>query len=80
MSNLENGMLKHIQYIVTNEYRPFSFMDLLHFEVDGQTYNAKNGTIRNKFSKFNKEGKIELCYIDTIAFYSYLEGNLEKIN
>ena len=70
MSNLENGMLKHIHYIVTNEYRPFSFMDLLHFEVDGLSYNPKKGTIRNKLSKFSQEGKIELCYIDTIAFYS----------
>ena len=69
MSKLENAMLKHIQYIVNNEYRPFSFRDLLHFEVDGQSYNPKRGTIRNKLSKFSQEGKIELCYIDTIAFY-----------
>ena len=70
MSKLEDAMLKHIQNIVNNEYRPFSFKDLFHFEVDGQTYKPSHGTIRNKFSKFNKEGKIELCYIDTIAFYS----------
>ena len=70
MSNLENAMLKHIHYIVNNEYRPFSFRDLLHFEVDGLSYNPKKGTIRNKLSKFSQEGKIELCYIDTIAFYS----------
>ena len=43
---------------------------MLHFEVDGQSYNPKRGTIRNKLSKFSQEGKIELCYIDTIAFYS----------
>ena len=70
MSKLEDAMLKHIQNIVNNEYRPFSFRDLLHFEVDGQTYNPSHGTIRNKLSKFSQEGKIELCYIDTIAFYS----------
>ena len=70
MSELENAMLKHIQYIVNNEYRPFSFRDLLHFEVDGDQYNPDYGTIRNKLSKFRKEGKTELCYIDTIAFYS----------
>ena len=63
-------MLKHIQNIVNNEYRPFSYKDLLHFEVDGQSYNPEYGTIRNKLSKFSQEGKIELCYIDTIAFYS----------
>jgi len=70
MSKLEEAMLNHIQNIVNNEYRPFSFMDLLHFEHDGQSYNPKRGTIRNKLSKFSKEGKIEFCYIDTIAFYS----------
>jgi hypothetical protein len=70
MSKLEDALLKHIQNIVNNEYRPFSFRDLLHFEVDGQSYNPEYGTIRNKLSKFSKEGKIELCYIDAIAFYS----------
>lgn len=70
MSELDNAMLKHIQHIVNNEYRPFSFKDLLHFAVDGQSYHPKRGTIRNKLSKFSKEGKIELCYIDAIAFYS----------
>ena len=70
MSKLEDAMLKHIQNIVNNEYRPFSFMDLLHFEVNGQSYNTSHGTIRNKISKFCKEGKLELCYTDRIAFYS----------
>ena len=55
MSELENAMLKHIQYIVNNEYRPFSYMDLLHFEVDGQSYNPSPGTIRNKFSNLTKK-------------------------
>lgn len=70
MSKLEEAMLKHIQYIVNIEYRPFSFKDLLDFQVDGQTYNPKRGTIRNKLSKFSKEGKIELCYKDVLAFYN----------
>ena len=70
MSKLEDAMLKHIQNLVNNDYRPFSFKDLLHFEHDGQFYNPDYGTIRNKLSKFSKEKKIELCYIDTIAFYS----------
>jgi hypothetical protein len=70
MSKLEEAMLKHIENIVNNEFRPFSFKDLLHFEVDGERYNPDYGTIRNKLSKFSQEGKIELCYIDTIAFYT----------
>ena len=78
MSNLENAILKHIHYIVTNEYRPFSFRDLLRFEVDGQSYNPSHGTIRNKLSKFNKEGKIELCYTDIIGFYSLPDKKFGK--
>lgn len=70
MSKLENAMLKHIQYIVNSEYRPFSFRDLLHFQVNGQSHTADYGTIRNILSKFSKAGKIELCYKDIIAFYS----------
>ena len=70
MSKLEEAMLKHIHNIVNNEFRPFSFKDLLHVEVDGERYNPKRGTIRNKLSKFSQEGKIELCYRDIIAFYS----------
>jgi hypothetical protein len=70
MSKLEEAMLKHIENIVNIEFRPFSFKDLLHFEIEGQSYNPDYGTIRNKLSKFSKEGKMELCYIDTIAFYS----------
>ena len=69
MSKLEEAMLKHIHNIVNKEFRTFSFKDLLHFEVDGERYNPDYGTIRNKLSKFRREGKIELCYIDTIAFY-----------
>lgn len=70
MTKLEDAMLKRIQNIVNNEHRPVSYLDLLHIEVDGQSCNPKYGTIRNKLSKFSREGRIELCYIDTIAFYS----------
>jgi hypothetical protein len=70
MSKLEEAMLNHIENIVNNEFRPFSFKDLLRFEVEGERYNPDYGTIRNKLSKFSQEGKIELCYIDTIAFYT----------
>src|SRR5688500_16457720 len=70
MSKLEDAMLKHIQYIVNSEYIPFSYRYFVIFEVDGQYYKPDYGTIRNKISKFRKEGKIEFCYIDTIAFYS----------
>ena len=70
MSKLKEAMLKHIQNIANKEYRPVSYMDFLSFEVDGQSYNPKYGTIRNILSKLSREGKIELCYKDILAFYT----------
>ena len=69
-SDLDNAMLKHMKKIVYEESRPFSFLDFIKFEVDGKSYAAKHGTIRNQFSKFVKENKIEFCYNDGVAFYT----------
>jgi len=63
-------MLKHMKKIVHEESRPFSFLDFMEFEVDDKSYSARRGTIRNKFSKFTKEKKIEFCSNDGIAFYT----------
>ena len=63
-------MLKHMDHIVTNEHRPFSFLDFLKFTVDGIEYKIKYGTIRNKLSQFRKEDKIELDFKDVLAFYT----------
>jgi hypothetical protein len=70
MSKLKEAMLKHIQNIANNEYRPISYMDLRKFEVDGESYNPKYGTIRNILSNLSREGKIESCYKDVLAFYT----------
>jgi len=69
-SDLENAMLKHMKKIVYQESRPFSFLDFMEFKVDDKPYSARRGTIRNKFSKFVKEKKIEFCYNDVVAFYT----------
>ena len=63
-------MLKHMKKIVNEDYRPFSFSDFFNFKIDNKQYSMKYGTIRNKFSQFVKDGLIELCYTDTIAFYT----------
>ncbi len=67
-SELDNAILKHMRKIVNEEYRPFSFRDFLDFKIDNKAYSMRYGTIRN--SQFSKDGLIELCYIDTIAFYT----------
>ncbi len=57
-------------YIVLVEKRPFSFKDFLRFEVNGKEYKMKHGTFRNKISKMNKNGIVELDYYSHIAFYT----------
>ena len=69
-SELDNAMFKHMRKIVNEEYRPFSFHDFLRFKVDGKPYSMSYGTIRNKFSEFARDGLIELCYNDAIAYYT----------
>jgi len=70
MSKLEDAMLKHMQNIVDKENRPFSCIDFYNFVIDGVPYSAKHGTIRNTFSKFRREKKIEYCYRVKISFYT----------
>src|SRR5687767_154672 len=73
-------MLKHMRKIVNEEYRPFSFRDFQEFNVDGKSYSMRYGTIRNKLSEFSKDGLIELCYTDTIAFYTLAGKKFGKDN
>ncbi len=63
-------MLKHMKKIVCEEHKPFSHINFLYFKVDEKAYSPKYGTIRNKFSKFLKQKKIELCYRSKISFYT----------
>ena len=70
MTEYEDGMLGHMDYIVNTELRPFSYVDFLSFEVDGKEYKMAHGTIRNKFTKFSKEGLIEFEYYSIRAYYT----------
>ena len=59
-----------MRQIVQEEGRPFSYRDFVCFELDGMTLRFGHGTIRNYFSRLRKQGKIELVYISTEAFYT----------
>jgi hypothetical protein len=48
--NKFNAMQKRIKEIVILEERPFSFIDLKGFEVDGTRYELKHGVIRKYLS------------------------------
>ena len=70
LSNTDKVMLKHMKQIVRDERRPFIYKDFLDFKVDNKRYTLKYTTIRNKFSNFVKECKIELYNRSRIAFYT----------
>lgn len=62
--------LEVMEHIVYEEGRPFSSRDFLFFDHKGKSYGFKPGTIRNHFSKLSKQGKIEIVYKTTNAFYT----------
>jgi hypothetical protein len=70
MSELDDAMREHMDYIVLHENKPFSFKDFLCFEEDGKEYRMRHGTIRNKLLAFRKKGIIEPDYNSGIAFYT----------
>ena len=63
-------MLKHLEFIGSYDHRPVSFLDFMHFEVEGKEYTMTHGTFRNKISELRKEGVVELDYNSGIAFYT----------
>ena len=78
MTELDDAMLEHMAYIVFVERRPFTFQDFLRFEVNGKEYKMEHGTFRNKISKLNKNGTVELLYNSHIAFYTLKGHKLDK--
>lgn len=68
--NKFDAMRKRITEIVILEERPFSFIDLKSFEMDGTRYELKHGSIRNYLSKLTKFGEIEFSYNSGVAFYT----------
>jgi hypothetical protein len=80
LSNLTDPMLMHIHYLIHQEQRPFSYLDFLRFEVDGQTYRMAHGTFRNNVSCLMKEGLLEVSYRSNITFYTLRGVKFDKVN
>lgn len=78
LTDLEIAMLKHMEFIIRNEHRPVSFLDFMHFEVEGRVYTMTHGTFRNKISKLRNEGLVELVYNSGIAFYTLKGARIGK--
>lgn len=73
-TKLDTAMKKHIIYIILEEKRPFSYLDFLRFEVEGEEYQMDHGTFRNKISILKKSGEVEIEYKTHITFYT-LKGH-----
>jgi hypothetical protein len=69
MSEVDDAMRKHINHLIFEECRPFSYCDFLTFKLDGKEYRMSHGTFRNKVSKM-KTGEIEIAYYSPQAFYT----------
>jgi len=76
--NKLNAMRKRIREIVILEERPFSFLDLKSFEVNGTRYELEHGVIRNYLSKLTRYGEIEFAYNSGVAFYTLPGRNFTK--
>lgn len=63
-------MIMHIHHLIHDEQRPFSYLDFIKFEVDGEQYKMAHGTFRNNISRLGKEGLIEISYKSNIVFYT----------
>jgi hypothetical protein len=63
-------MVIHIYHLVHEELRPFSYVDFIKFEVDGQEYKMAHGTFRNNISHLMKEGLVEVSYKSNVTFYT----------
>jgi hypothetical protein len=70
MSKLDEAMRKHMGHIVTNEHRPFSYLDFLAFEVEGHGYHMSHGTFRNKISAIMKRGEVDVVSYSPQGFYT----------
>jgi hypothetical protein len=73
-------MVMHIYHLVRDEQRPFSYLDFMKFEVDGQEYKMAHGTFRNNISRLMKEGLIEGSYKSNIAFYTLTGVKVDKFS
>ena len=71
MSELDEAMLKHIDYLINVEKRPFTFKDFESFYVNGKEYKMKHGTFRNKISVLKKLDKVKVVFNSaSLAFYT----------
>jgi hypothetical protein len=78
LSALTDAMITHIHHLVHEEHRPFSYLDFIRFEVDGQKYKMTHGTFRNNVTCLMKERLVEVSYKSSITFYTLSGVKFDK--
>ena len=77
MSELDEAMLQHMKYLVSQNGH-FSYTDFLNFEVNGMRHSMTHGTFRNKVSNLIKCGAVYLARHSAPAKYT-LWGRIDSI-
>lgn len=68
--NAKDIIFQKMKEIVTDETRPFSYKDFVSFELGGNKFSYRHGTIRNIFSELHAENQIKLICRSPQAFYT----------
>lgn len=68
-----------MEHLCIIEQRPFSYIDLLEFKVDGNSYRMTHGTFRNKISILMKRGKVGWICDSPQGFY-IIKGSEQNLN
>ena len=79
LSKLIEAMLVRIHSLVHDEHRPFSYLDFMRFEINGQEYHMTHGTFRNNISWLIRKGLVEVSYKSSITFYTLRDIKLSKL-
>ena len=64
-------VMQRVKEIVSNEHRPVSLLDFLpSFEVEGNVYHMKYGTLRNIISNLRSTRQIQIAFKTKQTFYT----------
>jgi hypothetical protein len=70
MTELDDAMKKHMEFLTYSEHRPFSYKDFQYFKINQKSYEMKHGTFRNKVSNLIQNGEVEIYVKSNPNFYT----------
>jgi hypothetical protein len=70
MTELDDAMKKHMEFLAYTEHRPFSYKDFQYFKINQKSFEMKHGTFRNKISNLIQNGEVEIYVKSNPNFYT----------